>query len=52
MEEEEEEIMETVRKGIVNKGYNVEESIETDSSMHIMFTGDGKSYVLNLLRLK
>jgi hypothetical protein len=52
MEKEEEGIIETIKKGIIDKGYNIEEDIEADSSRHIMFTGNGKNYVLNLLRLE
>jgi hypothetical protein len=48
----EEEIMETIKKGIVDKGYNIEGDTKTDSSRHIIFTGDGESYILNLLRLE
>lgn len=52
MEKEEERMMGTIKKEIVSKGYNIEENVKTDNSMHIMFTGNGKSYVLNLLRLE
>lgn len=52
MEKEEEGVVETIKKGIVDKGCNIEEDIRTDSSIHIMFSGNGKNYVLNLLRLE
>ena len=52
MEKEEEKIVETIKKGIVEKGYSIDEDTKTDNSIHIIFTGNGKSYVLNMLRLE
>lgn len=50
--EEEEGIMEVIKKGIVDKGYNIEDDVKTGNSAHITFFGNGKSYILNLLRLE
>lgn len=52
MKKEEEEIVGSIKKGIVEKGYGIHEDIKTENSIHIIFTGNGKSYVLNLLRLE
>jgi hypothetical protein len=52
MKEDEEGIMETIKKGIIDKGYNIEDDVKTDNSAHVTFSGKGESYVLNLLRLE
>jgi len=52
MKEDEEGIMETIKKGIVDKGYNIEDDVKTDNSAHVTFSGKGESYVLNLLRME
>jgi hypothetical protein len=49
---EEDRIMETVKKGIMDQGYDIEDEIKTDNSIHVKFTGNGKDYVLNLLKLE
>ena len=50
--EEEERIMETIKKGIISQGYNIEDDIKTDNSRHIKFFGNDKGYILNLLKLE
>lgn len=49
---EEERIIEMIKKGIIDQGYNIEDELKTDNSSHIKFFGNGKSYILNLLRLE
>jgi len=50
--EEEERIMETIKKGIIGQGYNIENDIKTDNSGHIKFFGNGKGYIVNLIKLE
>lgn len=49
---EEDRIMEMVKKGIIGQGYIIENDIKTDNSRHIEFSGNGKSYIFNLLKLE
>lgn len=49
---EEESIMEMIKKGIIDQGYNIENEVKTDNSRHIMFFSNRKRYILNLLELE
>lgn len=49
---EEERIMEMIKKGIIDQGYNIENEVKTDNSRHIKFFGNRKGYILNLLKLE
>ena len=48
---EEERIMEMIKKGIMDQGYSIENDVKTDNSRHIEFFGNGKVYILNLLKV-
>ncbi len=50
--EEEERIMEIIKKGIISLGYSIENDIKTDNSGHIEFSDNRKRYILNLLKLE
>lgn len=50
--EEEERIIEMIKKGIIDQGYNIENVDKTDISRHIVFSGNGKGYIVNLLKLE
>lgn len=52
MEEKEERIMEMIKEGIISQGYNIENDIKADNSRHVEFSGNGKVYILNLLKLE